>query len=437
MQLTETIEMRGLPWGASKIGSRSQQLAMSGRTCVIVVPVQSPPVPGPTAVRALYVAGTLAVETPAPRGRAAESRCRNLPDGCRPRHGLHGYPARVPFSPSPSGIRTVGLILFDGITLMDVAGPAEVFATATAAIAPTPGYRLRTYGVGGKPVRSEAGVRLMPDAPLPKHLAVDTLIVPGGSGLRRPDVLREVAQALARSRPRCRRIVSVCTGAYALAESGLARERPIATHWRFVDDLRRRYPDVEVDARSLFRVSDGIGSSAGITAGIDLCLSLVEEDCGHAAALATARELVVYMRRSGGQSQYSEPLQLQAGPADRIGELVSAMLARPAADMRLPSLADRVHLSPRQLQRRIRERFGFGLSVLVARIRMQEAQRLLATRHAVAQIARHCGYADIDAFSRAFMRHAGVRPAEWRDRFAAPQSGADADPAPDRHKASR
>ena len=328
--------------------------------------------------------------------------------------------------------RSIGLILFDGVALMDVAGPAEVFATASAAVAPAARYRLRTYGVGGKPVRSEAGLTLVPDAPMPARLTVDTLLVPGGSGLRRPQVLAEVARALARARPRCRRIVSVCTGAYALCESGLAKGRRIATHWRFAQDLARRYPDVEVDARSLFVSADGISSSAGITAGIDLCLSLVEEDLGHAVALAAARELVVYMRRSGGQAQYSEPLELQAGKSDRIGELVTAMLAHPGADLRLGPLAARAHLCPRQLQRKIAQRYGCSASDLIARIRMQEAQRLLCGSHPLDEIAARCGYADTDALSRAFLRKVGVRPSEWRARFA--ESGPAAPDDASRHQ---
>lgn len=326
--------------------------------------------------------------------------------------------------PAPDA-RVIGLILFDGVTLMDVAGPAEVFAMANAAAAPAAGYRLRTYGVGGKPVRSESGVMLVPDAPLPQRLKVDTLLVPGGSGLRHPRVLVEVAQALSASRRYCRRLVSVCTGAYALAESGLVNGRRIATHWRFAEDLACQYPGVTVDARSLFLMSDGIGSSAGITAGIDLCLALVEEDLGHAIALATARDLVVYMRRSGGQAQYSESLKLQSGPSDRVGELVSAILADPGADLRLESLAARIHLSPRQLQRRIVQRYGCGVSALIARVRMQEAQRSLGGRHSVAEIASHCGYADVDSFSRAFLRHTGLRPAEWRARFSEPAPASD------------
>lgn len=342
---------------------------------------------------------------------------RRLPDTRHPRHRRGRYDARMHRRDRSPGSRSVGVILFDGVTLMDVAGPAEVFATASAAAARGAGYRLRTYAVGGQPVRSEAGVVLVPDAPLPARLAVDTLLVPGGSGLRRARVLAEVARALSRSRPRCRRIVSICTGAYALAESGLADGRRIATHWRFADDLARRYPHVSVDARSLFLMADGIGSSAGITAGIDLCLSLVEEDLGHAVALSTARELVVYMRRSGGQEQYSEPLRLQAGRSDRIGELVTAMLAHPAADLRLESLAARAHMSPRQLQRRIAQRYGCGVSGLVARIRVQEAQRLLGGRHSIDEVAARCGYGDADAFSRAFLRHTGLRPSQWRARF--------------------
>ncbi|TYT24943.1 helix-turn-helix domain-containing protein [Luteimonas viscosa] len=323
--------------------------------------------------------------------------------------------------PPSAGELSVGMILFDGVMLLDVAGPAEVFAAAdrnAREAGVSRRYRVRTYGVGGGQVRSEAGVVLMPDTPLPARLAVDTLLVPGGSGLRRPAVLAQVASALARSRPRCRRIVSVCTGAYALCESGLAAGRRITTHWRFAGDLARRYPDVEVDARALHLVAGDLGSSAGITAGIDLCLALVEEDCGHSVALATARELVVYMRRSGGQDQYSEPLRLEAGRGDRVGELVARLLAQPGGDARLDVLAAQAHLSPRQLQRRVLQRYGCSVSELVARIRLHEAQRLLCGRHALAEIAGACGYVDTDAFSRAFLRQTGLRPSEWRARFA-------------------
>jgi transcriptional regulator GlxA family with amidase domain len=297
--------------------------------------------------------------------------------------------------PPPAGELSVGMILFDGVMLLDVAGPAEVFASANrnareAGVSRR--YRVRTYGVGGGQVRSEAGVVLVPDTSLPVRLA--------------------------RSRPRCRRIVSVCTGAYALCESGLAAGRRITTHWRFAGDLARRYPDVEVDARALHLVAGDLGSSAGITAGIDLCLALVEEDCGHSVALATARELVVYMRRSGGQDQYSEPLRLEAGRGDRVGELVARLLAQPGGDARLDVLGAQAHLSPRQLQRRVLQRYGCSVSELVARIRLHEAQRLLCGRHALAEIAGACGYVDTDAFSRAFLRQTGLRPSEWRARFA-------------------
>lgn len=315
--------------------------------------------------------------------------------------------------------RTVAILLYGQCTLLDVAGPAEVFAVASShAPAGAPGYRIRTYGATPGPSRAESALTLLADAPLPRRIVADTLVVPGGSGLRDPATLARVAEVLRRSRASVRRIVSVCTGAYALAEAGLLDGRVAATHWAFAADFARRYPRVAVDAGAIYRKHERLATSAGVTAGIDLCLSLVQDDLGHDVAMATARELVVYLRRSGSQAQFSGPLQLQDAMRDRLAAMHAWMMANPSQPFTLEALAARAHLSPRQLQRRVRESLGLSVSQLVERVRIDEARRLLAEAALpLSRIARACGYGSADALSRAFLRHTGLRPLDWRQRF--------------------
>ena len=221
---------------------------------------------------------------------------------------------------------------------MDVVGPTEVFASAGRADF-TRGdskghYRVHLIGLTTGSFCAESGLRFVPDCSLQDAPAMDTLIVPGGWGLRAASTNSAVAAWLRSSAPKIRRVASVCTGVYGLAPTGLLDGRRVTTHWRFAEDLVQRYPKLTVDAKALFIKDGRYYTSGGITAGIDLALALVEEDLGPRVALAVARELVVYLKRPGGQEQFSEPLRFQVHAADRFADLVawiSAHLGRDAS----------------------------------------------------------------------------------------------------------
>jgi transcriptional regulator GlxA family with amidase domain len=193
----------------------------------------------------------------------------------------------------------------------------------------------------------------------------------------------------------------------------------VTTHWRFGADLQRRYPRLRVESDALFLKDGPFYTSAGITAGIDLALALIEEDGGPGDALAAARELVVYMKRPGGQNQFSEPLQFQAKSADRFADLVAWMAAHLREDLTVESLAARVFLSPRQLARAFRRAYGGTPGAFVEGLRLAEAgRRLSLQRVGIDAVARSVGYRSSDVFRRAFERHFGVTPRDYRARFA-------------------
>ena len=211
-------------------------------------------------------------------------------------------------------MRTVGIILFDGVQSLDVTGPLEVFAGANSWRGAEPAYQISTASLGAYPVRTSSGLRLAPDQALTGDAVPDILIVPGGDGARRADP--ELVAWLRAHARRAARLVSVCTGAFLLAEAGLLDGRRVTTHWAYCDALAAGFPAVRVEPDPIF-VRDGtLITSAGVTAGIDLALALVEDDLGRDAALAIARHLVVFLRRPGNQAQFSAQL---ADPAGRPG----------------------------------------------------------------------------------------------------------------------
>ena len=215
-----------------------------------------------------------------------------------------------------------------------------------------------------------------------------------------------------------RRIASVCTGIYGLAPTGLLDGRRVTTHWRFAADVKARFPRLDVDPDAIY-VRDGrFATSAGVTAGIDLALALIEEDHGPGLALAVARELVVYLRRSGGQSQYSTPLKLQAASTDPIHDVAAFVVENLDGDLSVERLAARAHLSPRQFSRRFTEALGVAPASFVSERRLDEAKRLLGEeRSSVEAIASATGFRSADVFRRAFERRFGVGPRDYRARF--------------------
>lgn len=317
--------------------------------------------------------------------------------------------------------RRIGFLLFDGITALDLVGPMEAFATASAIHAHATGHASHepiTIGVHKGSVCAESGVILKPHTNLTDCPPLDTLVIPGGAGLRDARTNALVTRWVSHRAIGTRRIATVCTGIYGVAPTGLLDGRRVTTHWRHAAALSQRFPALRVEADAIY-VKDGpFYTSAGITAGIDLSLALIEEDLGHAMALQVARELVVYMKRAGGQGQYSEPLRQQAIATNRIGEVAAYIDAHLAGDLTVESLAALNHLSPRQFSRRFRETFREAPATYVRAMRLDRARQLLGTgRCNLSRLAGMVGFASDDAFRRAFEQRFGVTPGDYRRRF--------------------
>jgi len=325
-------------------------------------------------------------------------------------------------------MRTVLIVLFDRVQSLDVTGPLEVFAGANHwqsrpdhRQASTPGpdgpaYRIRTASLGGGPVRTTSGLRLVPDEDLADTIEPDLLIVPGGEGTRQADP--DLVAWLRAHAPRARRLVSVCTGAFLLAEAGLLDRRRITTHWAYCATLAARFPQITVDPEPIF-VRDGkVITSAGVTAGIDLALALVEDDLGREAALDIARHLVVFLRRPANQAQFSTQLAAQLADREPLREVQRWIADHPAADLSVETLASKASLSPRQFARAFAAEVGMPPGRYVDRVRLETARRRMEdTADGVAETARLCGYGTPEAMRRAFIRTLGISPAEYRRRF--------------------
>ncbi|MET8576235.1 GlxA family transcriptional regulator [Streptomyces sp. NPDC005012] len=322
--------------------------------------------------------------------------------------------------------RSVLLVLYEGVQSLDVTGPLEVFAGAAEAAeaAGWPGgYRVTTASPGGGPVRASSGLRMLPDADLADAAPPHTLLVPGGAGTAEPDpvVVRRIRELAAGAE----RVVSVCTGAFLLAEAGLLAGRRATTHWAYCDTLARRFPETEVAAEPIY-VRDGpIATSAGVTAGIDLALALVEEDLGRDVALRLARYLVVFLRRPGDQAQFSTQLAAQLAERHPLRQVQNWIAEHPDDDLSVEALARRAALSPRHFARAFTAEVGVPPGRYVDSVRLEAARRRLEdTEDGVAEVARACGYGTAEAMRRAFVRALSVPPAEYRRRFRpAPATG--------------
>lgn len=317
--------------------------------------------------------------------------------------------------PAPPKL-SVQILGFDGVQALDVVGPLE--ALASVQVAGHPGYEVRLVGLQGRRFTSETGIVFEAESDVSESGTADTIIVPGGSGLRSPDTLNAASRWVLAQAPNARRIVSVCTGAYALAAAGLLDGRRATTHWRFVADLAQRYPAIDLDPDAIFIKHGPIYTSAGITAGIDLALALAEEDFGPSAALEVAREMVVFLKRPGGQAQFSQPLSMQMRSGDRFSDLIAWMAANPGADQGVEVLAARVSMSVRTFSRRFKEQVGRSPARYAEDLRLDASRARLERRHEpISVIAADLGFCSDDAFARVFSRRLGVRPSDYRDRF--------------------
>jgi transcriptional regulator GlxA family with amidase domain len=322
--------------------------------------------------------------------------------------------------------RRVVIVAFDECQSLDVVGPYEVFAGASEARAKRggrgAGYEVLIASPGGRPFRSESGVRMLPDLALEGVAgALDTLIVAGGRGARRAACDQALPRAIARAARRARRVASVCTGAFVLAAAGLLDGRRATTHWAYCDELARGRLDVAVERDPIY-VRDGpIWTSAGVTAGIDLALAMVEDDLGRELASLVARWLVVFVRRAGGQSQFSAQLSAQAAERAPIRELQAWVLEHPEAELDVPALARRAAMSVRHFSRVFRSETGLSPAAYVERVRLETARRLLETSaRSIEEVAAAAGFGGAEALRRAFARRIGLSPREYRARFGAP-----------------
>lgn len=322
--------------------------------------------------------------------------------------------------------RQVVLVAHEGMQLLDLIGPAEIFDVATRLLRGSRGYRLLVATPDGRSVRGAAGMRLGADAKL-SHLqrgAIDTLVVGGGGDLAAMGDATLVAE-LRRLAPAARRTCAVCTGAFPLAAAGLLEGRRATTHWAFCRELERRHPSVDVLPDRIF-VRDGeVTTSAGVTAGMDLALALVEEDHGPDLARSAARWTVMFLQRPGGQSQFSERLALPRGVESPIRKVVDRIVSDPAGDYRQAVLAARAAMSERNFRRRFAEQTGTTPARFVERVRVEAARELLeATSMPAGAIATRCGFGSDETMRRAFHRILGVTPGECRARFGTASAAA-------------
>lgn len=313
--------------------------------------------------------------------------------------------------------RSVAILALPGVQMLDVAGPLDVFAEANAQSGRI-AYQTCVIGVTRSAIVSSSGIRLIPDHSMSDADRVyDTLLVAGAPHLSAETIDRRILDWLRTRAPQCRRFGSVCSGALVLAATGLIAGRRITTHWSVADDLQRLFPDVSLEIDAL-HVRDGkVRTAAGVTAGLDLSLALVEEDLGREVAKKVASHLVMFFKRPGGQLQFSR--REGANPTGHavLQEIQRWVIANPAADATTDALAARAGLSSRHFVRLFKHEVGMTPATWVENVRIERARQLLESGERPKQAAAICGFTDIDTFRRAFQRQAGVTPAEYRRRY--------------------
>lgn len=318
----------------------------------------------------------------------------------------------------PNDVRRIEILAFPAVQLLDVAGPLQVFATANdERLGPggTLPYRPVTVAAG-EMTQSTSGLRFESLPLPPPDEPLDTLIVAGGYGVR---TACEDAALVAWIRARAataRRTASVCSGAFLLATAGLLDGRRAVTHWQRCADFRARFPKVRLEPDPIFIKDGAIWTSAGITAGIDLALAMVEEDLGRAAALTVARHLVMFLKRPGGQSQFSEALGLHGGDG-RFDRLHGWILANLKGDLSVAALAARAGMSTRSFCRHYASATGTTPARAVERLRVEQARRLLEQGTTIGRTWPRCGFGSEETMRRSFQEQLGTSPQEYRARF--------------------
>jgi transcriptional regulator GlxA family with amidase domain len=320
--------------------------------------------------------------------------------------------------------RHVVIVLFDGVQPIDVVGPHEVFAGANGVLdadgGNDPRYQLTLAAATAGPVTSESGLQLVATCAVGSidRRRIDTLLLPGGSGVRAAADDAELVAWIAGVGATARRTVTVCSGAFLAGAAGLLDGRTCTTHWARADALAARHPGTTVDADPIYIRDGNLWSSAGVAAGIDLALALVEHDLGAEVAQVVARWLVVFLRRPGGQSQFAVPVWTRPAEREPIQAAQAEVHADPGADLSVPVLAAHVGLSARHFTRLFHQQVGVAPGRYVEKVRVEAARRLLETeRTGVGTIAARCGFGTAETMRRAFLRQLGVSPDQYRQRF--------------------
>ncbi|MBR0565076.1 GlxA family transcriptional regulator [Azoarcus sp. L1K30] len=314
-------------------------------------------------------------------------------------------------------IRRIEILAFPDAQVLDVTGPMQVFSTAND-LAPA---RQRPYALAivaeTEEIATTSGLVLKASR-LPAHdLPVHTLIVSGGRGVNGASERRALVEWVRLRAASAERTASVCSGAFLLATAGLLDGRRAVTHWQRCAEFSQRFPDVRLDPDPIFIRDGAIWTSAGVTAGIDLALAMVEADLGRETALAVARQLVVFLRRPGGQAQFSVALTLHDGDG-RFDRLHAWILENLGADLSLPVLAEQCNMSARSFSRHYRKLTGRTPATAIEAMRVESARRLLEGGASVAQAARRCGFGSEETMRRAFLRGVGASPQAYRERFS-------------------
>ena len=314
-------------------------------------------------------------------------------------------------------LRRVLVVAVEDGQCLDVVGPVEVLHAATA-LSESGGYEVRVVAPGGGPIAFSNGITIQAE-PLPNPPpAHDTLMVAGGRGARGAVADEELTAWIAAAARRARRTTSVCTGAYLLAAAGLLKGRRVTTHWEWSAGLADRHPDLTVDPDALYVRDGDVWTSAGIAAGIDMTLALVEEDLGAEIALAVARELVVFLKRPGGQAQFSTALAAQQASRPALRALQGWIADHLDEDLSVAALAARASLTERSFSRAFRREIGQTPAAYVEALRIERARILLQDgAQSLDAVARATGFRSAEVLRRAFHRRVGVSPAAYRERF--------------------
>ncbi len=325
----------------------------------------------------------------------------------------------------PKGVteRAVVIVAFEGVQPLDITGPHEVFAGANEALAHlspgAPRYRLHVVSVAGGLVVAESGLRIGAD-PLSSAPSgpIDVLLLPGGAGVKAACRDQRLVDFVVDAAPRARRLVTVCSGTFLAAASGLLDGRRVTTHWARAKELHARHPAIDVDPDPIYVRDGDVWTSAGVTAGIDLALALVEDDHGADVAQLVARWLVMFLRRPGGQTQFATPVWNERPPPGPIRAAQEAIDTDPGGDHRVVVLAERVGMSERHFIRCFSSSVGSTPAQYVAAVRTEAARRALeSTPDTVEAIARRCGFGSGETMRRTFARRLGVSPDAYRQRF--------------------